>query len=86
MQQAQLQQQQLQQQADFSAQQGFSYQQPETSFADNRAASQFAQFQPQNVKYQQQQAASNQILGKHFSPSNEVSHVKFSSGDLSYNF
>lgn len=74
-------QQQQQQQAD--AQQAFAYQQPEY---DNRAAAQFTQFQPQSAKYQQQQAATNNLLGTHFSPSNEVSHVKFSSGDSSYNF
>lgn len=89
IQQAQLQQQQQQQQqqeAEYPAQQAFAYQQPSAGFNDNRGAAQFAQYQPQTVKYQQQQAATNNLLGTHFSPSNEVSHVKFSSGDSSYNF
>lgn len=86
-QQQQLQEQQQQQQeAEYPTQQPFAYQQPSAGFNDNRGAAQFAQFQPQTVKYQQQQAATNNLLGTHFSPSNEVSHVKFSSGDSSYNF
>lgn len=47
----------------------------------------FAQYEPQSQKYQsQQQATANRLLGSSFSPSNEVSHVKFSNAVSSYDF
>lgn len=82
--------QQQQQQQYQSAQPQYNYQQQEQEqpsaeqYADiNQEAAQFAQ--SQQLKYQHQQAAtpSQRIQ---YSPSNEVSHVKYTSGDLSYNF
>lgn len=91
VQQAQLEQQQQQQalatqQQALAQQQQFAYRQPSAGFANNAANQEAAQFaQAQTAKYHQQQADSN-LLGVRFSPSNEVSHVKYSSGDLTYNF
>lgn len=78
VQQAQLLQQQQQQQA-LRAQQQFAYQQSADNNVNQAEASSFGQADPQSIKYQQSPA-------NRFSPSNEVSHVKFSSGDSSYNF
>lgn len=93
IQQAQLEQQQRQQ---FAGQQQFAAFQnsPQvaaaaaTNGAENgQDGSSFAQYEPQSQKYQsQQQAVPNRILGSAFSPSNEVSHVKFSNAVSSYDF
>lgn len=95
IQQAQLEQRQHQQH--FGGQQPFAafQQAPAANVAAAAAAgpdnsqdvSSFAPFDPQNQKYQNQQHATpNRLLGTAFSPSNEVSHVKYSSDASNYDF
>lgn len=88
VQQAQLlQQQQQQQQLQYQGTQlPYAYRQSQQASLSDSSANQGDELslgQSQNIKYQQSLAAPSRIQ---FSPSNEVSHVKFSSGDLSYNF
>lgn len=65
------------------AQQQFAYQQDQADNGQSQDGASYSQSEPQSIKYQQQQAIPNRIQ---FSPSNEVSHVKFSSDDSNYNF
>lgn len=86
-----LQQQHQQQRQHFAAQPQFAaYQQSQAAAvsADNgQDGSSFAQYEPQSQKYQSQQhAVANRLLGSAFSPSNEVSHVKFSNAVANYDF
>lgn len=66
----------------------FQQAQASSATADNgQDGTSFGQFEPQTQKYQsQQQVAANRVIGSHFSPSNEVSHVKFSNAVSSYDF
>lgn len=75
-------------QPQFAAQTQFAaYQQPSATAENGQDGSAYVQFEPQSQKYQsQQQSVANRLLGSSFSPSNEVSHVKFSNGVASYDF
>lgn len=80
---------QQQRQQHFGGQQQFSvYQHGQAAAVAENGQDGGASFnQYEQQKYQsQQQAIANRLHGSAFSPSNEVSHVKFSSGDSSYNF
>lgn len=67
-------------QQSFAEQPQFIYQ---AGLADNSLNQDGGAYVQQSEPAQQQPG---RLLRTHFSPSNEVSHVKFSSGDLSYNF
>lgn len=77
---------QQQQQQQLVNQQRFAYQQQNALHEQNEnVASQYQQ-EPQTYKQFEQQAPANNLLGHKYSPSNEVSHVKYTSDGLNYNF
>lgn len=87
-QQEQLQQQQLATQQQTATQQRFAYQGANQNDNVQYQDDQAQQYTPQShsLKQFEQQSQANNLLGVKFSPSNEVSHVKYTSDGLNYNF
>lgn len=84
--QQQQQQQLAAQQQQLVNQQRFDYQQQNALHEQTENGDSQYQPEPQTYKQFEQQAPANNLLGHKYSPSNEVSHVKYTSEGLNYNF